>query len=164
MMNKQSLWFVTLLSLVLVLGVYYVTMPNDLLKTEKTKNVNSEVTVDVEENDMLVALRVERDEEVATKMDELELVLTNETSTADEKNNAFEELKLLNLNIGKEEELEALILDTYKIKSYVEINNDQIKVVVNSSEHDSKLANNIMRTIQGEFNEKMYITIKFESN
>lgn len=164
MINKQSLWFVTLLSLVLVLGVYYVTMPNDLLKTEETKNVNSEVTVDVEESDMLVALRVERDEEVATKMDELESVLTNETSTTDEKNNAFEELKLLNLNIGKEEELETLILDTYKIKSYVEINNDQIKVVVNSSEHDSKLANDIMRTIQGKFDEKMYITIKFETN
>lgn len=164
MINKQSLWFVTLLSLVLVLGVYYVTMPNDLLKTEETKNVNSEVTVDVEESDMLVALRVERDEEVATKMDELESILTNETSTTDEKNNAFEELKLLNLNIGKEEELETLILDTYKIKSYVEINNDQIKVVVNSSEHDSKLANDIMRTIQGEFDEKMYITIKFETN
>lgn len=164
MINKQSLWFVTLLSLVLVLGIYYVTMPNDLLKTEETKNVNSEVTVDVEESDMLVALRVERDEEVATKMDELESVLTNETSTADEKNNAFEELKLLNLNIGKEEELETLILDTYKIKSYVEINNDQIKVVVNSSEHDSKLANDIMRTIQGQFDEKMYITIKFETN
>ena len=164
MINKQSLWFVTLLSLVLVLGIYYVTMPNDLLKTEETKNVNSEVTVEVEESDMLVALRVERDEEVATKMDELESVLTNETSTTDEKNNAFEELKLLNLNIGKEEELETLILDTYKIKSYVEINNDQIKVVVNSSEHDSKLANDIMRTIQGEFDEKMYITIKFETN
>ena len=164
MINKQSLWFVTLLSLVLVLGIYYVTMPNDLLKTEETKNVNSEVTVDVEESDMLVALRVERDEEVATKMDELESVLTNETSTTDEKNNAFEELKLLNLNIGKEEELETLILDTYKIKSYVEINNDQIKVVVNSSEHDSKLANDILRTIQGQFDEKMYITIKFETN
>ena len=164
MINKQSLWFVTLLSLVLVLGIYYVTMPNDLLKTEETKNVNSEVTVDVEESDMLVALRVERDEEVATKMDELESVLTNETSTTDEKNNTFEELKLLNLNIGKEEELETLILDTYKIKSYVEINNDQIKVVVNSSEHDSKLANDIMRTIQGQFDEKMYITIKFETN
>ena len=164
MINKQSLWFVTLLSLVLVLGVYYVTMPNDLLKTEKTENVNSEVTIDVEENDMLVALRVERDEEVASKMDDLETILTSETSTTDEKNNAFEELKLLNLNIGKEEELETLILDTYKIKSYVEINNDQIKVVVNSSEHDSKLANDIMRTIQSKFDEKMYITIKFETN
>mgnify|MGYP002646455108 CR=1 FL=1 len=164
MINKQSLWFVTLLSLVLVLGVYYVTMPNDLLKTEKTENVNSEVTIDVEENDMLVALRVERDEEVASKMDDLETILTSETSTTDEKNNAFEELKLLNLNIGKEEEIETLILDTYKIKSYVEINNDQIKVVVNSSEHDSKLANDIMRTIQSKFDEKMYITIKFETN
>ncbi len=164
MINKQSLWFVTLLSLVLVLGVYYVTMPNDLLKTEKIEGVNSEVTIDIEENDMLVALRVERDEEIAAKMDDLELTLTSETSTTDEKNNAFEELKLLNLNIGKEEELETLILDIYKINSYVEINNDQIKVVVNSSEHDSKLANDIMRTIQSKFDEKMYITIKFESN
>ena len=29
MINKQSMWFLTLFSLVLVLGVYYVTMPVD---------------------------------------------------------------------------------------------------------------------------------------
>ena len=43
MINKQNLWFLTLFSLILVLGVYYVTMPNDLLtkvniKTEETKD------------------------------------------------------------------------------------------------------------------------------
>ena len=77
MINKQSLWFVTLLSLVLVLGVYYVTMPNDLLKSTKTEEVNSNVDVEVTESDMLVALRVERDELVAEQMDALETVLTS---------------------------------------------------------------------------------------
>ena len=45
MINKQNLWFLTLFSLILVLSVYYITMPNELLlahnkteqKTKKTK-------------------------------------------------------------------------------------------------------------------------------
>ena len=39
MLNKQNLWFLTLFSLILVLSVYYITMPNDLLvnnSNEKT--------------------------------------------------------------------------------------------------------------------------------
>ena len=31
MVNKQGLWFLTLTSLALVLSVYYITMPNELL-------------------------------------------------------------------------------------------------------------------------------------
>ena len=30
MINKQNMWFLTLFSLILVLSVYYITMPNDL--------------------------------------------------------------------------------------------------------------------------------------
>ena len=48
-------------------------------------------------------------------------------------------------------------------KTFIEITGDQIKVVVNSSEHNASLANNIMRTIQEEYDKKMYITVKFES-
>ena len=29
MINKQSLWFLTLFSLILVLSVYYITMPDE---------------------------------------------------------------------------------------------------------------------------------------
>ncbi len=164
MINKQSLWFLTLFSLVLILGIYYVTMPNDLLKSEETlEEVNGDVTVDVTESDMLVALRVERDEEISDSMKALQEVLISVDSTSEEKNNAFEELKLLNLTKGKEQKLEDKILKEFNIKSFVEIKNDQIKIVVNSKEHDASLANNIMRSIQGEYKEKMYITIKFES-
>ena len=58
MISKQSLWFLTLFSLILVLSVYYVTMPNDLLKDVESE-VEKEVIVDeVTEVSSLVALRV----------------------------------------------------------------------------------------------------------
>ena len=38
MIKKQNLWFLTLFSLVLVLGVYYVTMPTQILENNKDKN------------------------------------------------------------------------------------------------------------------------------
>lgn len=163
-MNKQSLWFITLLSIILVLGVYYVTMPNELLKTKEIlETVNKEIEVNVEESDILAALRVERNENIENNMKELQEVLTSTASTTDEKNNAYEELKVLNLVKGKEEELEEKILEKYNIKSYIEINDDNIKVVVNSKEHNASLANNIMRLIQSEYTKKMYITVKFTS-
>lgn len=163
MINKQSMWFLTLLSLVLVLGVYYVTMPNDLLKTTGGEtDLKKEVDVKVSEGDVLIAMRANRDEKVSLEIEELEKVLNDSSKTSEEKNAAFEELKLLNLNIGKEEELEEKIESDFGIKSYIEINKDSIKVVINSKEHDASLANNIMRSIQSEYKEKMYITVQFE--
>lgn len=162
-MNKQSMWFLTLLSLVLVLGVYYVTMPNELLKTSYESELKEkEITVNVSESDTLIAMRANRDELVSLEIERLESVLTKEDATIEEKNKAFEELKVLNLNVSKESELETKLLDTFGIKSYIEINNDNIKVVINSKEHDATLANNIMRSIQEEYEEKMYITVRFE--
>lgn len=163
MINKQSMWFLTLLSLVLVLGVYYVTMPNDLLSSKiEGKETEEKTNVTVTEGDILIAMRANRDEKVSLEIEELQKVLTSETATTEEKNTAFEELKVLNLNIGKEEELETKIEENFGIKSYIEINKDNIKVVINSKEHDASLANKIMRSIQEEYKEKMYITVQFE--
>ena len=163
MINKQSMWFLTLLSLVLVLGVYYVTMPNDLLSSKiEGEDTDKQVNVKVSEGDILIAMRANRDEKVSLQIEELQSVLTKENATTEEKDKAFEELKVLNLNIGKEEELESKIEDEFGIKSYIEINKDNIKVVINSKEHDASLANKIMRSIQEEYEEKMYITVQFE--
>ena len=163
MVNKQSMWFLTLLSLVLVLGVYYITMPNDLLSGKITSDeIKEEVSVNVKEADTLIAMRANRDEEVSLEVEKLESVLTSDTSTVEEKNSAFEELKVLNLNISKEAKLEEKIENEFGIKSYIEINKDNIKVVINSKEHDASLANKLMRCIQEEYEEKMYIIIEFE--
>lgn len=163
MVNKQSMWFLTLLSLVLVLGVYYVTMPNDLLSSKITSDeVKDVLDVKVSEGDALIAMRANRDEEVSLEIEKLESVLTSDSSSVEAKNKAFEDLKVLNLNVSKEEELEKKLEEKFGIKSYIEVNNDNVKVVINSKEHDASLANNLMRSVQEEYEEKMYITIEFE--
>ena len=35
MINKQSLWFLTLFSIIIVLSVYYIAIPNNTLATIK---------------------------------------------------------------------------------------------------------------------------------
>ena len=161
-MNKQNLWFLSLFSIILILGVYYITLPNEIFNNMKSNTVNKEVDIKVSEEDNLIALRVERDEKIATTMSELQDKITSSSSTSEEKNIAFEELQVLNLAKGKETYLEDKIKNNYKINSYVEINADNIKVTISSTEHNKKIANDIMRSIQEEFEDKKNIIIKFE--
>ena len=96
-MNKNNLWFLTLFSLILILGVYYVTLPSDIFSKSETSEVSKKIDVDVSENNKLVALRVERDEKISSVMAELQDKIIN-SDNANEKNVAFEELQLLNLS------------------------------------------------------------------
>lgn len=169
MINKQSLWFLTLFSLILVLSVYYITMPNELLLTNNSSYSNNEdnnqtetTGVVVEESELLVAMRVNLEEERSMKKSDLEGLLTSNETTVEEKNEALEELKYLNFLSGQEESLEAKLKTELDLDSFVEIDGTQVTVVVVKDEHDNILANKIMRAIQAEYQEKMYITVKFE--
>lgn len=168
MINKKSLWFLTLFSLILVLSIYYITMPSELLlKTnidnlETSKTENTETTISVEESDILVALRVESDEEMANEIEKLQLILTDADSSVDDKNSAYEKIQKLNNNRGDEEKLEHQIKETYNLDSFIKIKDNQISVTINSSKHDKTLANNIMRTIQSNYETSKYITVKFQ--
>ena len=161
-MNKQNLWFLTLFSLILVLGVYYITLPSDIFTKEGIENVSKNIDVKVSENNKLVALRVERDEKISNVMSELQDKIIS-SNNSEEKNSAFEELQVLNLAKGKERYLEDKLQKDLGINSFVEINSDNISVTIAASEHNSDIANEIMRIIQSEFEDKKNITVKFES-
>src|SRR5699024_5886311 len=141
MINKQNLWFLTLFSLILVLSVYYITMPNDLLvkatkseEVEKNKDKEEEeVKETVEEVSSLTAMRVSLEEERQSMMDEIQEQLTNDTISSEEKNNAYEQLKYLNTLQSKEEELEKQIKKELKLDSFVKIDNNDVSVVCVSS-------------------------------
>lgn len=169
MINKQNLWFLTLFSLILVLSVYYITMPNELLLTnnnsydkESTSETEETANVKVEESDVLTSLRVNLEEERSAQKAELQALLTDNEKTSDEKNEAYEKLKQLNSITGQEETIETKIKEEYKLDSFVQIDGQQISVVIAKSEHDSALANKIMRTVQKQFSEKVYVSVKFE--
>ena len=63
---------------------------------------------------------------------------------------------------GEEEKLEKKIETKFKLKSFVKIDGDQIRVVASSDKHDTTLANDIMRSIQEEYKTKKYISVKFQ--
>ena len=163
MINKQSLWFVTLFSMILVLSFYYVTINDDTLSTIKSlDDIKETEEVNVTSSSSLVALRVADDEEVLKEMEDLQTVLLDDTSTIEEKNNAYESLQTINTTKGKETEIEEKILKEFSLDSFVKIKNDRISITIGSNEHDTKLANKIMNTVQSMYDVKMYITIKFQ--
>lgn len=162
MINKQNLWFLTLFSLILVLSVYYITMPNDLLKDADGVVEQEEVVTTVEEVDSLLAMRVSLEEERQTSIDALQEQLVSDVLGVEEKNNVYEQLKYLNEIQSKEEAIEKQIKKDYKVNCFVKIDAANAEVVCISDEHDSKLANNIMRLIQSEYKSKMFVTVKFQ--
>ncbi len=171
MINKKSLWFLTLFSLILVLSVYYITMPSELMMTKnqtitkETKNKSdneNKTSVSVKESDILSAMRVESDSKMNEEIDALQVVLNDSKSTAEAKNEAYEKMKQINSNRALEEELEKKIKKEFNLDSYIKIEENNIKVTINSSEHDTTLANKIMRSIQSNYENSKYITVQFK--
>lgn len=166
-MNKQNIWFITLFSLIIILSIYYITMPSDLMI--ETPNIKEEVAEkevinEVEESTILVSLRVEAEEEYLKELESLKGVLASNDSTITEKNNAFEQIKTLSNIKGEQEKLEEKLSEAISSNVFVRIDGNQIKVVVDKKEHDTKLANQIMRLVQENYKNKMYITVKFQSS
>lgn len=169
MINKQSIWFLTLFSLILVLSVYYITMPNELLITNNSNqteenNESEEASVVVKESEIITALRVEAEEQRTAEIDELNEILNNGEASVEDKNNAFEKIKNLNSIKGKEQIIENKIKENFELDSFVKIDDgNQVRVVISGKDHDVELANNIMRSVQEEFDTKMYISVKFQN-
>lgn len=167
MINKQKLWFLTLFSLILVLSVYYITMPSELLTTSKstkeTTTSNDVSNVSVSESDILTALQVESDEERAALAAEYNEILTSKDTSTEEKNNAYDGLKQIDEVKAKEEELEKKLKDKLKLDSFIKIDSNNISVTIKEKDHDYSLANNVMRLIQEEYENKMYVSVKFQN-
>ena len=160
-MNKQNLWFITLLSIILILSIYYISIHSNTI-LEYTNTPNNDVTEVISESTNLVALRVSDDEEVLNTIQELQTTLLDKDTTIEEKNLAYESLKNINETQGKEEEIEKILKDEFNYESFVKIKQDQINIVISSTTHDKTIANKIITRIQSLFEDKKYITIKFQ--
>ena len=161
MINKKNLWFLTLFSLVLVLSVYYVTMPKELLiATSENKEENPKVNI--EEVSIIETLRQADSSDTLEEINKLKATISNGTASTEDKNKAFDALKLLNQISSKEELLEEKIKNTLGLDSFIKIDGDQIRVVVDSDEHTNTIANDIMRAVQSNFDTKQYIVVQFK--
>lgn len=170
MINKQSVWFVTLFSLILVLSIYYVTLNDSNLQSiienyngEGQENTTTPVNVNIEESSLLVSLRVKEDESVLKEMEEYQNILLDNSKSTEEKSNAYNSLMTLNQKKADEEKIEKMIKEKFNLDSFAKMKNDTISIVIGKSEHSSLEANNIIRAVQELFEENKYITVKFQN-
>lgn len=161
MINKKNLWFLTLFSLVLVLSVYYITMPSELLVSNNGDGLEK-VDAVIEEANIIETLKQEDNNQTIDEINKLKKTISDSQTTTEERNEAFDAIKLLNQISSKEEILEEKVKNTHNLDSFIKIDGDQIRVVIDSDNHSNSLANDIMRTIQSNFDSKQYISIQFK--
>lgn len=161
MINKQNLWFVTLFSLILVLGIYYVTMGDESLSVLAGEN-NISKEVSVKESDVIVALQVDRDEAVLKEMNEYQSILLDDAATIEEKNDAYNALQALSNSKTECEKIKKLLTEKFKFDNFVKIDGDAISITIAAKDHNKEIANNIIREVQSLYDKQKYITVKFE--
>lgn len=174
MINKQGLLFLTLTSLILVLSVYYITMPNELLLTtnssynntdEVNKDVSSNtdsVNVNISESKTIDVMRNILDEERLKSKEELNNKLVNSDLTVEEINNVYEELKYISKIETLESVIEQKIKNEYGLDSFVKISDDVVEITVSSSKHDVSLVVKIIASVEEELENKMYVSVSFK--
>lgn len=160
MINKQSLWFVTLFSLIIILSIYYFSSDQTTLSVGKINKSESIIASKTDDSNISV-LKVADDESTVSQIDELQNVLLDTEASLEEKNNAYDELEVISNRKSKENELSNLIKKEYKYDNFIKITDNQISVVISSKEHNSEIANRIIKTIQDKYNENIYVTVKF---
>ena len=173
MINKQGLWFLTLFSLILVLSIYYITMPNEIFESEEiveteetskeetTKTKDETEEVNKENTSYIETLKIELDSERAELLNTLQEVINDKSKTTEEKNKAYEQMKEINNIKASEDQIAEKIKEEYSLEAYVKQEESEIEIVIESDDHDVSLANKIMRTVQAEYTEPMSISVKF---
>lgn len=163
MINKQSLWFVTLFSLIIVLSIYYFSTDQTSLNVSSASSSKSFVAKEQVDDDNISVLKVTEDESTVGKIDELENILLDTEATLEEKNNAYDELEVISNTKTKENEISDMIKKEFDYKNFVKITDKQISIVISSDVHNNETANKIIRKVQDKFKENKYITVKFET-
>lgn len=179
MLKKQTVWLLTMLSLMIVLSVYYMTSPGnngDLAYIDEGKNATEEAAssdtedgettdedTDAEVNDisslgddqLFTTIRMEIQDERSAAKDRLDDVVASSTASVEEKNEARDEMNQLDEISSKESILEDSILAAADYNDVlVRHENDKVHVHVQETEalSNSEIVN-IMQMVKDEFGE-----------
>ncbi|PPA71775.1 stage III sporulation protein AH [Jeotgalibacillus proteolyticus] len=182
MLKKQTVWLLTMVSLVVVLSVYYVTSPRDqaspILPDQTTDMVLGEdgeewvledevdVSADAVEDEMFDVLRMEMQDARNALRDQLETkVASNEFSSA-EKNEAYTEMDELIKLESKEAMIETMIKGLGYEDALVRSEEDRVIISVKSADnsHSREAANELIQLGRKELGESKYVYVEFQPN
>ncbi|WP_379966436.1 SpoIIIAH-like family protein [Ectobacillus sp. sgz5001026] len=180
MLKKQTVWLLTMLSLVVVLSVYYVTTPDgqnsnvvtspvnppakDKNQTEKdtsNKSDPAKQTTNSTGDEQFAQLRLELEDKRNQAKEQLQEVMTSTSSSADDKSKAMDQLQQLNDVATKEVLIETLIKSEGYKDALVRADGSDVRITVKATQQSSKDANKIIQLVKGEIGPKN-VAVKFD--
>lgn len=175
MLKKQTVWLLTMLSLVVVLSVYYITTPeeikNDVAMTgaekaekaeaakEAKKDGEAEVTVEeaedgtvvsVSNDELFATIRMQLEDSRNAKKESLEDIVASKEASAAEKSAARDEMNAIDEAVANEEILETFIKSNGYDDALVRIEGEKVKVTVKAKESSASEANKIIQLVRSE--------------
>lgn len=155
-MNKQAFTFLTLFTLVLLLGVYYVTLPADSVEFQMDDLIASaEKSVFEQYEDVKQQLT----EELKSKNEQ---VISSSSTSSEEKLEALENNAALDAAV----QFEALVQQMLKEKgietSFVEKNDGIVRIVLPKTENEQFTALQLMRWVDEISDEHVLVEVSFE--
>lgn len=190
MLKKQTVWLLTMLSLMIVLSVYYMNSNadgdfafiNEDLTTEETTNGNIDEATKTEDqagvdvvdqstdeasnttDQLFTTIRMELEESRSNRLEQLEEIVASSSTTTEEKNQAYDEMEEIDHVSSKE----LIVEETLKSENgysdvLVRTEDDSIIVTVKADELSNTEANGIMQMVYDEFGRKN-VEVKFQPN
>jgi stage III sporulation protein AH len=176
--RKQTVWLLTMLSLVVVLSVYYVTTPDgqksnmvnsplEQLSKEKgaaekeTSKKAGETAVKSSGDEQFAQLRLEMEDKRNEVKEQLQEVMTSANATAEEKSKAMDQLQQMNNLSSKEALIETLIKSQGYKDALVRADGSDVRITVKAEKHSKQEANKIIQLVRGEIGAKN-VAVKFD--
>lgn len=170
MLKKQTVWLLTMLSLMIVLSVYYITSPgdmgdqafiNDTQTDDEVVSTDSESTEgeagveisNVGQDELFTTIRMKIENERSMTKDRLEDVVASNAATTEQKNEALNDMAVLEELATKESVLEETILSANQYKDVlVRSDGEKVQVHVKTEDELSKQETvQIMQKVKDEF-------------
>ncbi len=175
MLKKQTVWLLTMLSLMIVLSVYYITSPDsgdlaylpeggdsseEASSPDSATSDASDTDADVDDisnlgqDELFTTLRMEVQNERSAAKDRLDDIVASSSASIQEKNEARNEINQLESISSKELILEESILASADYKDVlVRHDEDKVHVHVKVDQLTKTEAVNIMQMVKDEFGE-----------
>ncbi|MEH6991535.1 SpoIIIAH-like family protein [Neobacillus drentensis] len=180
LLKKQTVWLLTMLSLVVVLSVYYITSPeqksNELAavkQEEKADQKETKTDTEAKDADTIIsqvagdeefeALRLRLQDERSELKEHLNTVVATTDLPADERSEAVDQMQKLSEIAKKEEMLETLIKAMDYEDALVRADGTTVKIIVKSKKESSKSeANAIIQMVKKEIGETNFVAVEFQ--
>lgn len=159
-MNRQALAFLTLFSLILMLSVYYVTIPSDDMTVSSNQHNSEKLSTSRKESSK--QMQDHADEKKSQQLSEESSTLSNEQASQKEKQEALETMDAIKDAKKQENEIKEA-LRKKGFDSVVELNKKVCSVSIFKSKDTKENVEIVLKTIYDLIGQQYFVEVTFKS-